>query len=112
MNKTDLLSIEKIEKAIYFIRGEKVMLDRDLALLYGVQTKILNKAVKRNLGDYAFDTPFADSHTKRRRRRGRIGLLPSRGIELVSSDEQRLVSVYFLARQRRTLLRYSMFCCV
>jgi hypothetical protein len=34
MNKTDLISIEKIEKAIYFIRGEKVMLDRDLALLY------------------------------------------------------------------------------
>ncbi len=50
MNKTDLISIEKIEKkAIYVIRGEKVMLDRDLAFLYGVETKILNRAVKRNL---------------------------------------------------------------
>ena len=34
MSKTDLISIEKIEKAIYIIRGEKVMLDRDLAELY------------------------------------------------------------------------------
>lgn len=58
MNKTDLLSIEKIEKAIYFIRGEKVMLDRDLALLYGVQTKILNKAVKRNLQRFPPDFMF------------------------------------------------------
>jgi hypothetical protein len=58
MNKTDLLSIEKIEKAIYFIRGEKVMLDRDLALLYGVQTKSLNKAVKRNLQRFPPDFMF------------------------------------------------------
>src|SRR6185369_16304036 len=58
MNKTDLLSIEKIETAIYFIRGEKVMLDRDLALLYGVQTKILNKAVKRNLQRFPPDFMF------------------------------------------------------
>ena len=49
MSKTDLISIEQIEKSIYLIRGEKVMLDRDLAVLYGVETKILNKAVKRNL---------------------------------------------------------------
>ena len=58
MNKTDLLSIEKIEKAIYFIRGEKVMLDRDLALLYGVETKILNKAVKRNFQRFPPDFMF------------------------------------------------------
>lgn len=48
MSNTNLISIEKIEKAIYLIRGEKVMLDRDLALLYGVETKLLNRAVKRN----------------------------------------------------------------
>jgi hypothetical protein len=46
MSKTDLITIEK---AIYLIRGEKVMLDRDLAFLYGVETKILNRAVKRKL---------------------------------------------------------------
>ena len=48
MNKTDLISIEKIEKAIYVIRGAKVMLDRDLAELYGVSTAALNQAVRRN----------------------------------------------------------------
>ena len=58
MTKTNHTSIEKIEKAIYFIRGEKVMLDRDLALLYGVETKILNRAVKRNLQRFPLDFMF------------------------------------------------------
>ena len=49
MSNTNLIPIEKIEKSIYLIRGEKVMLDRDLALLYGIETKVLNRAVKRNL---------------------------------------------------------------
>ena len=42
--------IERIESAILLIRGHKVMLDRDLAALYGVTTFNLNKAVKRNHG--------------------------------------------------------------
>lgn len=58
MSKTDLISVEKIEKTIYLIRGEKVMLDRDLALLYGVETKILNRAVKRNLKRFPLDFMF------------------------------------------------------
>ena len=58
MTKTDLISIEQIEKSIYLIRGEKVMLDRDLAVLYGVETKILNKAVKRNLQRFPLDFMF------------------------------------------------------
>jgi len=44
-----LVSIELIEKRIFFIRGHKVMLDTDLAELYGVETFNLNKAVKRNI---------------------------------------------------------------
>ena len=58
MSKTDLISIEKIEKAVYFIRGEKVMLDRDLAHLYEVETKLLNRAVKRNLQRFPVDFMF------------------------------------------------------
>jgi hypothetical protein len=42
------IPIERIEKAIYLIRCEKIMLDRDLAELYQVQTKALNQAVRRN----------------------------------------------------------------
>ena len=48
MSNTNLIPIEKIEKAIYLIRGEKVMLDRDLAELYEVKTEALNQAVRRN----------------------------------------------------------------
>jgi ORF6N domain-containing protein len=42
---SSLIPVERIEKAIYLIRGEKVMLDRDLAKLYGVSTKVFNQAV-------------------------------------------------------------------
>lgn len=44
----DLIPIEIVQNRIFLIRGKKVMLDRDLAELYGVQTKVLNQAVKRN----------------------------------------------------------------
>jgi ORF6N domain len=40
--------IERIESAILFVRGDKVMLDHDLGKLYEVPTKVLNQAVKRN----------------------------------------------------------------
>jgi hypothetical protein len=49
MSKPILISIDRLEKIIYQIRGEKVMLDRDLAQLYGVETKVLKQTVKRNL---------------------------------------------------------------
>ena len=58
MTKNDLAAIERIQKAIYLIRGEKVMLDRDLAVLYGVETKTLNQAVKRNLQRFPPDFMF------------------------------------------------------
>lgn len=44
----NLMSTEMIERRILLIRGQKVMLDADLADLYGVTTKVLNQAVKRN----------------------------------------------------------------
>lgn len=68
MAKTDsLIPTERIASRIYLIRGEKVMLDSDLAELYGVPTKVLNQAVTRNRerfpGDFMFrlsDEEFAD----------------------------------------------------
>ena len=47
-----------IEEAIFFIRGQKVMIDADLAILYGVQTKALNQAVKRNARRFPLDFMF------------------------------------------------------
>lgn len=43
-----LVPVERIEQAILLIRGQKVMLDRDLAALYGVEVRALIQAVKRN----------------------------------------------------------------
>ncbi len=54
----DLALKQKIESSIYFIRGQKVMLDRDLAELYGVETKVLNQAVKRNNSRFPDDFMF------------------------------------------------------
>lgn len=53
-----LIPVERIERSILLIRGQKVMLDRDLAYLYGVATKILNQAVKRNKDRFPEDFMF------------------------------------------------------
>jgi hypothetical protein len=55
---TPILPVEIIERKIYLIRGLKVMLDRDLAELYQVQTKVLNQAVRRNLDRFPADFMF------------------------------------------------------
>ena len=53
-----VVPVEQIEKAILLIRGQKVMLDADLAELSGVTTGNLNKAVKRNLDRFLDDFMF------------------------------------------------------
>jgi hypothetical protein len=60
----NLIPIERIEKAIYLIRGEKVMLDRDLAKLYGVTTKVLKQAVRRHLDRFPDDFIFVLNSTE------------------------------------------------
>lgn len=50
-----LIPVEIIEKKILLIRGEKVMLDADIAELYGVETKMLVRAVKRNIDRFPSD---------------------------------------------------------
>ncbi len=52
------ISISSIEAKIHLIRGQKVMLDRDLAELYGVQTSILKRQVRRNLKRFPSDFMF------------------------------------------------------
>ena len=54
-----LIPQEIIEQKIFLIRGQKVMLDRDLARLYGVETKVLNQSVKRNIGRFPQDFMFS-----------------------------------------------------
>ena len=47
-----------IEQKIFMIRGQKIMIDRELAELYGVETRILNQAVRRNIGRFPEDFMF------------------------------------------------------
>jgi hypothetical protein len=58
MAKSALIPVERIERSILLIRGHKVMLDRDLAALYGVATKRLNEQVRRNLARFPDDFMF------------------------------------------------------
>lgn len=53
-----LIPAELIENKIYVIRDTKVMLDRDLAKLYGVKTEVLNQAVRRNIARFPSDFMF------------------------------------------------------
>ena len=55
---TALIPTARIERRILLMRGEKVMLDSDLAELYGVEVKVLNQAVKRNLERFPSDFMF------------------------------------------------------
>ncbi len=55
MGEPSLILMERIERAILMLRGHKVMLDADLARLYEVETKVLNQAVRRNIGRFPED---------------------------------------------------------
>ena len=58
MKSSALIPTEFIEQHIYLLRGERVMLDRDLAILYRVESKVLLQAVKRNLVRFPADFMF------------------------------------------------------
>lgn len=67
MSKTGkelMITDELVMNKIYLIRGQKVMLDRDLAELYGVETKVLNQAVKRNSDRFPADFMFQVTKTE------------------------------------------------
>lgn len=60
-----IVHVEIIEKKILFIRGKKVIIDRDLANLYGITTKVLNQAVKRNKIRFPEDFMFQLTKTEK-----------------------------------------------
>jgi len=57
-SKTGIIPIERVENKIIVLRGQRVMLDSDLAEIYGVPTKSLNLAVRRNRGRFPQDFVF------------------------------------------------------
>jgi len=74
-----IVPIERIENSILFIRGQKVILDFILADLYEVETKNLNKAVKRNLERFPEDFVFQLTPDEFSRLRFQIGTSNQRG---------------------------------
>ena len=69
------VAVEVIERKILFVRGHKVMLDSDLAQLYGVETFNLNKAVKRNIDRFPEDFMFQLTKEEADALRFQIGIL-------------------------------------
>ena len=57
-SRGSVVPIERIESRILLVRGYKVLLDADLAALYGVETRVLNQAVKRNRERFPADFMF------------------------------------------------------
>jgi len=58
MQNTEVVPQQLIESKIFIVRGKKVLLNSDLAVLYGVETKMLNRAVKRNMERFPEDFMF------------------------------------------------------
>ena len=57
-NEVQVIGILDVQRRIIVVRGVQVMLDRDLAALYGVETRVLNQAVRRNIGRFPTDFMF------------------------------------------------------
>ena len=74
-----LLPMEVIERKILLIRGQKVMLDSDLAELYGVETSNLNKAVKRNIDRFPEDFMLQLTKEEADSLRFQIGMSKAKG---------------------------------
>ena len=73
--KMDPVAPPQIEQAILLIRGQRVMLDRDLAAMYAVTTSNLNKAVKRNLSRFPNDFMFQLTADEAEASRFQVGIL-------------------------------------
>ncbi|MEI7542995.1 MAG: ORF6N domain-containing protein [bacterium] len=74
-----LIPIENIAQKIYLIRGQKVMLDSDLAVFYGVETKQLNRQVRRNIESFPEDFMYVLTKEESNLLRCQIGTLEGTG---------------------------------
>ena len=82
-------NIENIQNRIYVIRGQRIMLDRDLAALYGIETKVLNQSVKRNSRRFDGD----DFMFRLTKDEARDVLLRSQIVTTENNDSQKVASL-------------------
>ena len=108
MPKTQaLVPVERIESRILLIRGHKVMLDADLAGLYGVQTKALTRAVRRNLDRFPDDFMFqldAEEFANLRRQAGTSSQWGGRRYPPYAFTEQGVAMLSSVLRSKRAVL--------
>jgi hypothetical protein len=64
--KAELVPLERVERTILALRGQRVILDSDLTAMYGVQVRALNQAVRRNLERFPEDFMFRLTHEEAR----------------------------------------------
>jgi hypothetical protein len=88
---TNIVPIERLTKKIYLIIGMAVMLDRDLAELYGVETKVLKQAVKRNINRFPDDFMFELSKKE-------YPSLRSQNVTLKEDNIQNICPLFSLSR--------------
>jgi len=104
---TELVPIELIASKIYLIRGIKVMLDRDLAELYDVETKILKRAVRRNIDRFPNDFMFELSKNEMENWRCQFGT--SNGVKMglrykpMAFTEQGVAMLSSVLRSKRAI---------
>lgn len=118
------VSVSKIENMIYVVRGQKVMLDSDMAELYGVETKNLNKAVKRNIlrfpSDFMFQLSISDLEDMRfqfgtaysaRNKRFLPFVFTENGVAMLSGilNSERAISVNISIMRTFTKMRSILF---
>ena len=98
-----IIPVELIERKIYLIRGHKVMLDSDLAQLYGVETRVLLQSVKRNISRFPEDFMFQLTKEEYDSLRSQIVILkPGRG-----KHRKYLPDVFVFTKDRELALRES-----
>lgn len=122
----DIIPVEKIANKIYIIRQMKVMLDRDLADLYGVETRTLNQAVKRHIKRFPDDFMFQLTRneyeslisqfvTSKKSGRGGVRKMPyaftEQGVAMLSGvlNSDRAIAVNIQIMRTFTKLRQALF---
>jgi len=100
-----LVPAERIERTILLIRGHKVILDRDLAKLYGVETRDLNKAVNRNQGRFPSDFMIQPTRSEFNNLKFQFGISSWRGTRKLprAFTEQGVAMLSSVLRSKRTV---------
>ncbi len=111
--KESLIPVERIEKRIFFLRGDKVMLSTDLAELYEVEPRVLVQAVKRNRDRFPEDFMFQLSRREFERLKSQIVISSVGGLRRAAPyafTEQGVAMLSSVLRSKRAVASMSRSC--